>query len=253
MAQVIAVVNQKGGVGKTTTSVNLGAYLAHFGQMVLLVDMDPQGNASSGVGLEYKKLDKGVYESLVTETSFSDVIRDIDRPRYQLAPSTLSLAGANVELVNLPKREYRLTEELNSVKNSYDYIIIDCPPSLSLLTVNSLVAADSVLIPVQCEYYALEGLGHLVDTINLVRQHLKPNLNILGVLLTMYDYNQKLSEAVFLEIYKYFPNKIFKSVIPRNVKLAEAPSHGLTILEYAKRSKGAKAYERLSRELMETT
>ncbi|MFH1598506.1 MAG: AAA family ATPase [Patescibacteria group bacterium] len=253
MSQVIAVVNQKGGVGKTTTAVNLGAYLAKAGKMVLLVDMDPQGNASSGVGIAHKTLARGVYETLVTDVQFNEVIYDIKRARYQLAPSTLSLAGANVELVNIPRREFRLAEEMSSVRNSYDYVIIDCPPSLSLLTINSLVAADSVLIPVQCEYYALEGLGQLVDTINLVKQNIRPDLYIMGALLTMYDYSQRLSDAVMMEIYKYFPNNIFRTVIPRNIKLAEAPSHGLTILEYDKRCKGAKAYERLSKELIEVT
>ncbi|OGF20685.1 chromosome partitioning protein ParA [Candidatus Falkowbacteria bacterium RIFOXYA2_FULL_38_12] len=252
MAQIISIVNQKGGVGKTTTAVNLGAYLANFGKFVLLVDMDPQANATSGLGIDHRVLGKGVYESIAGLNSFGDIVVNTPVRGYKVAPATVSLAGANVELVNAERREHRLHDALLEVRNDYDYIIIDCPPSLGLLTLNSLVAADSVFIPVQAEYYALEGLGQLLETINLVKESLKPELEILGALITMYDSRVGLSEAVLKELYQYFPNKIFRSVIPRNIRLAEAPSHGLSILHYDARSKGARAYERLARELLES-
>jgi chromosome partitioning protein len=252
MSQIISIVNQKGGVGKTTTAVNLGAYLASLGKFVLLVDMDPQANATSGLGIDHRVIGKGVYESIAGLNSFSDIILNTPVQGYKIAPATVSLAGANVELVNAERREHRLHDALLEVRNDYDYIIIDCPPSLGLLTLNSLVAADNVFIPVQAEYYALEGLGQLLETINLVKENLKPELEILGALITMYDSRVGLSEAILKELYQYFPNKIFRSVIPRNVRLAEAPSHGLPILHYDSRSKGAKAYERLARELLES-
>jgi chromosome partitioning protein len=251
MARTISIVNQKGGVGKTTTSINLAAYLSHLGYKVLLVDIDPQGNASSGLGFDIKTIDKGVYEVLVIEpVLFSHIIRPTNLDRLRLAPATPNLAGAAIDLVDQERREYKLWENLNEVKELYDFIIIDSPPSLGLLTINGLVASDDVLIPVQCEYYALEGLGQLLHTINLVKDNLKPELNILGSVLTMFDSRNKLSEDVFNEIYRYFPNKIFRSVIPRNVRLAEAPSHGLSILEYDEDSRGGRAYEKLAREVL---
>jgi chromosome partitioning protein len=251
MGQVIAVVNQKGGVGKTTTSVNLAVYLAVLGKFVLLVDLDPQANATSGLGISHSELEKGIYEVLSGQHSFKDVILNTLHDGLRIAPATVSLAGAGVELVNVENRASRLQHGLQEIRGSYDYIIIDCPPSLGLLTINALVAADKVLIPVQAEYYALEGLGQLVSTINLVKDNMKPELEILGAVLTMFDKRNKLSEEVLSELYKYFPNRIFRSVIPRNVRLAEAPSYGKSILHYDKEGKGAKAYERLAREVME--
>ncbi len=251
MAKVIAVVNQKGGVGKTTTSVNLGAYLAAFGKYVLLVDLDPQANATSGLGVEYNSLDRGIYEALSGDFLLREVLQPTNHIGYRLAPATPSLAGANVELVNLENRERRLADSLLEVRSDYDVIIIDCPPSLGLLTVNGLVAADHVLIPVQAEYYALEGLGQLIGTVNLIQENIKPELSILGAVITMFDKRTKLSDQVLQELYKFFPDKIFRTVIPRNVRLSEAPSHGKSILHYDARSKGGKCYEKLAREILE--
>ncbi|MFA6391573.1 MAG: AAA family ATPase [Patescibacteria group bacterium] len=252
MARIISLVNQKGGVGKTTTAVNLGAYLAQMGRFVLLVDIDPQGNASSGVGVEMRKVQKGVYEAIINQASFRDITQHTQIDGYKVAPATMSLAGANIELVPFEQREYRLHNSLMEIKHDFDYIIIDCPPSLGLLTINGLVAADEILIPVQSEYYALEGLGHLLNTVNLIKENLKPDLKILGAVLTMYDRRYQLSQEVMNELYKFFPDKIFRSVIPRNVRLAEAPSFGESILTYDPKSKGAKAYERLAREIIDT-
>ena len=249
MGQIISVVNQKGGVGKTTTSINLSAYLSQLGKFVLLVDLDPQSNATSGLGVS-KELDRGVYEVLAGPYDFKDILVDTQHNYYKLAPSTMSLAGANVEFVNLDRREFRLYDNLLSIRNDFDYIIIDCPPSLGLLTINGLVASDQVLIPVQAEYYSLEGLGQLMSTINLIRENIKPELDILGAVLTMYEKRYKLANDVLHELYHHFPNKIFRSVIPRNVRLSEAPSYGQTILSYDPKSKGAKAYERLAREFL---
>ena len=253
MSKVITIANQKGGVGKTTTAVNLAAYLASLGKFVLLVDMDPQANATSGLGIDYNNLQKGIYESLIGSSNLRDVILNTTIPGYKLVPATLNLAGANVELVNLENREFKLDQALLSVRNDYDYILIDCPPSLGLLTINSLVAGEKLLIPVQAEYYALEGLGQLINTINLIKSNIKPNLEILGAVLTMFDKRNKLSEEILHQLYQYFPNRIFRSVIPRNIRLTEAPSYGKTILEYDPKSKGAKAYERLAREIIDLT
>lgn len=249
MGKIISVVNQKGGVGKTTTSINLGAYLSHFGKSVLLVDLDPQSNATSGLGIS-RELERGVYEVLAGPYSFNDVITKTNHERFFLAPSTSSLAGANVEFVSLNRREFRLYDNLLEVKNDFDYILIDCPPSLGLLTLNGLTAADKILIPVQAEYFALEGLGQLVETIELIKENLKPELDILGVILTMYDSRFKLANDVLRELYSYFPSKIFRSVIPRSIRLSEAPSYGQSILQYNPKSKGAKAYERLAKEFL---
>lgn len=251
MAKIIAVVNQKGGVGKTTTAINLGAYLALLGKFVLLVDADPQGNATSGVGVNSSELEHGIYEGLSGMVPFSQIIRNTGIQGYRVAPSTVSLAGAGVELVNIDNREFKLKDAILEVKHDYDYVIIDCPPSLGLLTINSLVAADYILIPVQAEYYALEGLGQLLNTINLVKENLHPRLDILGAVITMFDSRNNLSGQVMDELYKYFPNKVFRSVIPRSVRLAEAPSHAKTVCEYDPSSRGARAYERLAREVIE--
>jgi len=251
MPRIISIVNQKGGVGKTTTAINLAAYLAKHGKFVLLIDLDPQGNASSGLGIDYKKIGKGVYHPLTLQAPFSEVITNTNVDGLRVAPSTVDLAGARIELVDMETREFKLQEALLEVKNEYDYILIDCPPSLCLLTVNGLVASEEMLIPVQTEYYALEGLGQLLKTVELVQESLKPDLKILGAVMTMYDDRNKLSQDVFNELYKYFPDKIFRSVIPRNIKLAEAPSYGKSILHYSKRSPGGKAYDRLAREIIE--
>jgi chromosome partitioning protein len=250
MAQVISVVNQKGGVGKTTTAVNLGAYLSHLGKKVLLIDIDPQANATSGLGVDHRALEHGIYESIIGHKPIFDVIRRTVQNNYSLAPATLSLAGAGVELVNLEEREYRLKRIIDSVRDEYDFIIIDGPPSLGLLTVNGLTASDKVIIPIQSEYYALEGLSQLLETISLVQNHLNPDLGIMGALITMYDKRNKLSGQIMEELYRYFPNRIFRSVIPRSVRLAEAPSYGRSILHYDPKSRGGKAYENLAREII---
>lgn len=250
MGKIIAVVNQKGGVGKTTTSVNLSAYLAHLEKKVLLIDVDPQANATSGLGIDHRNLEAGIYEALIGEKAFTSIIKRTMQSGFKIAPATLSLAGAGIELVNMDNREFRLANILTEVKNDYDYIIIDGPPSLGLLTINSLVAADEVLIPIQSEYFALEGLSQLLETIGLVQNNLKPELGIMGAVITMFDRRNKLSEAVMEELYKYFPNRIFRSIIPRTVRLAEAPSYGRTILQYDPKSKGARAYENLAREII---
>jgi len=251
MPRIIAVVNQKGGVGKTTTAMNLAAFLAELGKFVLLVDMDPQGNATSGLGFERASLEHGMYEALAKQKRIHDVIRNTTHEGLRVAPGTPELAGANIELVDVDRREFQLADLLAEVHHAYDYIIIDCPPSLGLLTINSLAASSEILIPVQAEYYALEGLGQLLQTIALVKEHLKPELEILGAVITMFDKRTKLSEDVMGEIYKYFPDRIFRAVIPRTVRLAEAPSFGQTILQYEPRGKGARAYERLAREILE--
>ncbi len=250
MGKIIAIVNQKGGVGKTTTAVNLGAYLAYLGKQVLLVDIDPQANATSGLGLDHRNLDSGVYESLVGSKPVFEIIKRTMQDGLKVAPATLSLAGAGIDLVNLENREFRLSLILEEIRNDYDFIIIDGPPSLGLLTVNSLVAADEVLIPIQSEYFALEGLSQLLETISLVQNNLKPSLGIMGAVITMFDRRNKLSEAVMEELYKFFPNRIFRSVIPRSVRLAEAPSYGRSILHYDPKSRGGKAYEGLAREVL---
>lgn len=249
MSVIISVVNQKGGVGKTTTAVNLAAGLAEMGKFVLLVDLDPQGNATSGLGIKYQELEKGLYHALVADTRLHDVVLNTSHVGLRVVPSTPDLAGANVELVNVVGREAKLSDILKEVSHAYDYVIIDSPPSLGLLTLNGLVAADKILIPVQAEYYALEGLGQLLKTIELVRENIKPEVEVLGAVLTMFDSRNRLSEEVMQELYKYFPNNIFRSVIPRTVRLAEAPSFGKSIFHYEPSGKGAKAYERLAREV----
>lgn len=251
MGKVISVVNQKGGVGKTTTALNLGAYLAYLGKSVLLVDIDPQANATSGIGIDHKNLEYGVYEALIGQKPIYEVIKRTIQDGYHVAPATISLAGAGIELVGMEDREYRLQRILDSVKDEFDYIIIDGPPSLGLLTINSLVAADKILIPIQSEYYALEGLGQLLDTISLVQANLKPELDIMGAVITMFDRRNRLSNSVMNELYQYFPNRVFRSIIPRSVRLAEAPSYGRSIFHYDPKSKGGRAYEKLAREILD--
>jgi chromosome partitioning protein len=251
MAKIIALVNQKGGVGKTTTTLNLGAYLAEAQKYVLIVDADPQGNATSGSGFRLESNTPGLYEVLGGQVQPGTVVQNTQINNLRILPSTPALAAANVELVNLEERENLLRNSLLPIRNDFDYILIDCPPSLGLLTINSLVAADSVIIPVQSEYYALEGLGQLLETIHLVQTNLNKELRIMGAVVTMHDRRTKLSAQVLKEMNRHFPNKIFDSVIPRNVKLSEAPSHGQTIRQYEPWSKGAKAYRRLAQEVLQ--
>lgn len=249
MALIVSVVNQKGGVGKTTTSVNLSAFLADAGKFVLLVDLDPQGNATSGLGLATDTT-AGIYELMAGTHQASDLIRETAHQGLKLLPATPALAGAAIELVNEEEREHFLRKALLGLRNDFDYIIIDNPPSLGLITLNGLVAADTVLIPVQAEYFALEGLGQLMKTIDMVRESLKPELQIMGAVITMFDARTRLSNEVLQELYKHFPDKIFRSVIPRSIRLAEAPSFGKSIAHYDAESKAAKAYERLAREFI---
>lgn len=237
--------------GKTTTTVNLGTILAKKGKKVLMVDADPQGNATSGIGVD-KEAEYSVYDVLVTDIEIEKTIQDTAIRNLKICPSNINLAGAEVELVSMMSREQRLKEKLDTIKEKFDYILIDCPPSLGLITLNAFTASDSVLIPVQCEYYALEGLGQLLNTVGLVKKHLNKDIEIEGALLTMYDIRTNLSNQVVKEIKKYFDNKVYKTVIPRNVKLSEAPSYGMPITIYDARSKGAKAYEKFAKEFIKT-
>ena len=249
MGKIISVANQKGGVGKTTTTINLSTILAKKGKKVLLIDADPQGNATSGVGAE-KEVEFSTYDILVGETELDESIEKTMIKNLLVCPSNINLAGAEVELVSMMSREQRLKEKLEVVKDIFDYIIIDCPPSLGIVTLNAFTASDSVLIPIQCEYYALEGLGQLINTINIVKKRTNKSLTIEGALLTMYDARTNLSNQVVKEVKKYFDNKVYKTVIPRNVRLSEAPSYGMPITEYDPRSKGAKSYEKFTKEFL---
>ena len=249
MGKVISVANQKGGVGKTTTTINLCTILAKKGKKVLLIDADPQGNATSGLGVE-KEIEISTYDILANDATIEQSLQDTAIKNLKVCPSNINLAGAEVELVSMMSREQRLKEKLEDIKERFDYILIDCPPSLGLITLNAFTASDSVLIPVQCEYYALEGLGQLLNTINLVKKHLNKNIQIEGALLTMYDMRTNLSNQVVKEVKKYFDNKVYKTVIPRNVRLSEAPSYGMPITEYDPRSKGAKAYVKFAKEFL---
>lgn len=249
MGKVIAVANQKGGVGKTTTAVNVATILAKKGNRVILIDADPQGNATSGLGID-KDVEYSTYDLLVDEVDIISVLQDTCVKTLKLCPSNVNLAGAEVELVSKMSREQRLKEKIDTIKDGIDFIIIDCPPSLGLITLNAFTAADSVLIPVQCEYYALEGLEQLINTINLVKKHLNKNLEIEGAVLTMYDVRTNLSNQVVREVKRYFDDKVYKTVIPRNVKLSEAPSFGMPISLYDPKSKGARCYEKLTREVL---
>jgi chromosome partitioning protein len=245
-----AFANQKGGVGKTTTAINLAAYLAARGKKVLLVDIDPQANATSSLGVDKNQVRLSIYEALIQQVPLSRIIMHIERAGLELVPSAPALAGATVELVRLPERTHLLRKTLASVDKGYDYIFVDSPPSLGILTVNALTATEGVFIPVQCEYLSLEGLGQLVHTINLVRRELNPQLKIAGLIMTMYDVRTKIAQQVVDEVRKYFADKVFSTIIPRNVRLSEAPSYGETILNYAPKSSGALAYEALAKEFL---
>ena len=251
MAKIIAFANQKGGVGKTTTCVNLSAFLTHLGQTVLLLDMDPQGNASSGVGIEKTKETKTMYNVISKECYINEVIQHTNVENLDIIPATVDLAGAEIDLVQMQARESVVKNILEKISDKYDFIMIDCPPSLGLLTVNSLTAANSVVIPIQCEFYALEGLTQLMNTIRLIIHHLNPGLQIEGVVMTMKDNRSNLVSQVSQEIKKFFGNKVFNTFIPRNIRLAEAPSHGETIVTYDIKSKGAEAYLALAYEFLD--
>lgn len=250
MGKVIAITNQKGGVGKTTTSVNLSACIANSGKKVLLIDMDPQGNASSGLGIDKDSLELCIYDVLINSMTMNDVIVPTALKKLKIAPASIDLAGAGVELVNLPKREHILKKALKEIRDDYDFIFIDCPPSLDLLTLNALTAADGVLIPIQSEFYALEGVSQLINTVNLVKKSLNEKLEIEGVLLTMFDGRTNLSIQVADEVKKFFTTKVYKTIIPRNVRLSEAPSYGEPIIIYDPRSKGAEVYMKLAKEVI---
>ncbi len=250
MGKVIVVANQKGGVGKTTTAINLSAYLADSKKKTLLIDCDPQGNASSGIGINKEETNASVYDILVND---SDILENIVKTNYKnlyVIPSDVDLAGAEIELVSIKNREFLLKEKIKNIKKDYDYIIIDCPPSLGLLTLNAFAAADSVIIPIQCEYYALEGLGSLTKTVSTIKQSINKDIEIEGILLTMFDKRTNLSTVVYDEVKKYFPDKVYNTVIPRNVRLSEAPSFGEAIISYDKFSKGAKSYKALAKEVI---
>ena len=250
MGKIISVVNQKGGVGKTTTTVSLSACLAHQGKSVLLIDIDPQGNATSGLGIDAEELENTVYQVLIGQSSLENTIVNTEFGALDVAPSDIQLAGAEVELVSVDQREYVLKNALDSVKNKYDYILIDCPPSLNLMTINALVASNSVLIPVQCEYYALEGLSRLMQTVKSIKKQLNAGLEIEGILLTMYDSRTNLSLMVAEEVKKFFPKKVYRTVIPRNVRLSKAPSYGQPIIAYDPYSRGAESYLALANEVI---
>jgi chromosome partitioning protein len=250
MAKIISLVNQKGGVGKTTSSINLASYLAATGKFVLLCDLDPQGNASSGLGIDIRKIGRSLYHSMIIGEHPSKIILKAKAFHHDIIPASQDLAGAEIELVHMDNREFRLYNVLREVRTNYDYIIIDSPPSLGLLTINGLVASDEIIIPVQAEYFALEGLSQLLNTINLVKENLQPQLKIMGALMTMYDKRNRLARQVVKEMHDNFPHHVFDSVIPRSVRLAEAPGFGKSIMGFDAFSKGARAYKNLAREII---
>ena len=250
MAKIVAVANQKGGVGKTTTAVNLAAALAHENMRVLLVDADPQANATSGLGILRGSFRRSLYHILVLDEEIRNVVRNTDIELLSVIPSDKNLIGAEVELIDIEGREFKLQESLRTINDAYDFIIVDCPPALGLLTLNALTASDSLLVPIQCEYYALEGVTELFDTLARIRRSLNPGLTIEGLLLTMYDERTNLSAAVAADLRDFYGDQVFKTVIPRNIKLAEAPSYGKPIITYDPRSKGAESYLQLAKEIM---
>ncbi len=251
LAKVIAIANQKGGVGKTTTAVNLSACLAYRGKKVIIIDADPQGNTTSGLGIEKQNVKKSIYEVIINDERIEDALMPTMIENLHICPSNIQLVGAEVELVSVISRETRLKAALDEIKDEYDFVIIDCPPSLGLLTLNALTAADTILVPIQCEYYALEGLSQLMNTVRLVQRHLNPSLEVEGVVLTMFDARTNLSIQVVEDVKKYFRNKVYRTIIPRNVRLSEAPSFGLPIILYDPKSKGAECYMDLAREVID--
>ena len=250
MGKIMAVANQTGGVGKTTTAINLSASLAHLGKQVLLIDCDPQGNATSGIGIKKSEIKQCIYDVLISEVNIENIIVSTEIPKLSVAPATIRLAGAEAELVGMMARDQRLRRALERVKNKFDYILIDCPPSLGNLTLNALAAADSIIVPIQCEYYALEGLSQLIKTVQLVQRYSNPDLQIEGVVLTMFDNRTNLSNQVTEEVKRYFEDKVYKTIIPRNIRLSEAPSYGKPIILYDKNSKGAETYMELAKEVI---
>lgn len=251
MAKVIAIANQKGGVGKTTTSVNLSSCLASRGKSVLVIDIDPQGNTTSGLGIDKKTVKRSIYDVIINEEDIKNTFINTVVDNLSLCPSNIQLAGAEVELVSIFSREMRIKSSISHIRDDFDFIIMDCPPSLGLLTINALTASDTILVPIQCEYYALEGLSQLMNTVKLVQKHLNPSLDVEGVVLTMFDARTNLSIQVVDEVKKYFKNKVYRTIIPRNVRLSEAPSYGLPIILYDAKSKGAECYLELADEVIE--
>ncbi len=251
MSKTIAIANQKGGVGKTTTAVNLSSCLAYKGKNVLLIDVDPQGNSTSGLGIDKKSINKSIYDVIINDEPIENTLINTPVENLKLCPSNIQLAGAEVELVSVISRENRMKMALEDIKSKFDFIIIDCPPSLGLLTINSLTASNTILVPIQCEYYALEGLSQLMNTVKLVQRHLNPALDVEGVVLTMFDARTNLSIQVVDEVKKHFRNKVYRTVIPRNVRLSEAPSFGLPIILYDPKSKGSECYLELAEEVID--
>lgn len=250
IARVIALTNQKGGVGKSTTAINMSACLAEMGENIVLIDVDPQANTTSGLGVNKYKVDKSIYDAIIGKANIKELVLNTRVEGLSLIPSNIHLAGAEIELVNMMMREHRLRKVIEPIRNNYDFIIIDCPPALGILTINALVAADEVIVPIQCEYYALEGLGQLIKTIELVKNNLNKNLEISGFVMTMYDSRTKLASQVVEEVKRYFGEKVYKTIIPRNVRVSEAPSYGLPVIFYDPNCKGSLAYKNFTKEVI---